>query len=91
MAVSDNVCKKCLLREMAEAVDLAAAVREYRERLPDGIRTPEEPYEARLTRCKACTELSSATCMQCGCYVEIRAARVDVDCPMGYWPELQNT
>ena len=31
--------------------------------------------------CKACGSLESGTCMQCGCYVEMRAARIDMHCP----------
>lgn len=41
--------------------------------------------ERRLEGCKSCDELQNGTCMQCGCYVEIRAARLDMHCPMKQW------
>ena len=58
----------------------------YRKTLPPQKRTPDEPYEQRLQACKHCKELESGTCKQCGCYVEMRAARKDMHCPRkGGW------
>ena len=48
--------------------------------------TPDAAYAARLACCKACDALNAGTCMQCGCYVEMRAARLDMHCPKeGQW------
>ena len=50
------------------------------------LRSIFEPAAARLACCKACDALNAGTCMQCGCYVEMRAARLDMHCPKeGQW------
>ena len=78
-------CRRCLLREMQDENDYYRSVLHYRAALPPKVRTPDEVYEQRLTACKACTELQNGTCMQCGCYVEMRAARIDMHCPCERW------
>ena len=64
------ICKKCLLREMAEAD--AAMIKKY-------------VYEARLAVCKACDRLNAGTCNACGCYVELRALTGVSHCPHKKW------
>ncbi len=76
-----NRCRRCLLREMAGENSYYESVKFYRETLPTKKRTPDDIYEIRLQTCKACASLESGTCMQCGCYVEMRAARLDMHCP----------
>lgn len=79
-------CRQCLLRDMIEENDYYESVKRYRATLPPKKRTPDTVYEARLHACKACKSLDNGTCMQCGCYVEMRAARVDMHCPQkGGW------
>ena len=46
------ICKKCLLREMAEAD--AAMIKKYVDAIKGEDRVPEKEYEARLAVCKAC-------------------------------------
>ena len=46
------------------------------------LRTPDALYETRLACCRDCEALQNGTCMQCGCYVEMRAARSDMHCPL---------
>ena len=55
--------------------------------MPAAKRTPDADYERRLAACKECRHLENGTCMQCGCYVEMRAARTDMHCPLrgGPW------
>ena len=65
------ICKKCLLREMAEAD--AAMIKKYVDAIKGEDRVPEKEYEARLAVCKACDRLNAGTCNACGCYVELRA------------------
>lgn len=74
-------CRQCLLRELAEESDRYKAVTLCLEKIPDKERTPEELYESRLRTCKVCRSLDNGTCRQCGCYVELRAARKAVHCP----------
>ncbi|MCI8719776.1 MAG: hypothetical protein HFF71_00770 [Oscillospiraceae bacterium] len=74
-------CRRCLLREMTGENSYYESVKFYRETMPPKKRTPDDVYETRLQACKACGSLESGTCMQCGCYVEMRAARIDMHCP----------
>lgn len=76
-----NRCRRCLLREMTSENNYYESVKFYRETLPPKKRTPDDVYEVRLQACKACPYLEAGTCMQCGCYVEMRAARIDMHCP----------
>ena len=57
-------------------------VREYIDTLPEEQRAEETLYQARLNLCKECTELRNGTCVLCGCYVEMRAAKKRMNCPM---------
>ena len=68
------ICKKCLLREMAEA-----------DAIKGEDRVPEKEYEARLAVCKACDRLNAGTCNACGCYVELRALTGVSHCPHKKW------
>lgn len=79
-------CRRCLLREMTDENSYYESVKRYRAALPPAKRTPDGEYERRVTACKACDALDGGTCMQCGCYVEMRAARVDMHCPRGDRP-----
>ena len=81
-----KICRRCLLQEMADENDYYQSVVRYRATLPAQKRTPDDAYAARLARCKASDQLNAGTCMQCGCYVEMRAARLDMHCPReGQW------
>ncbi len=77
-----NKCRRCLLQEMENENDYYQKVIIYRNLLSQKIKTPDDIYNERLNYCKRCEYLESGTCMQCGCYVEIRAARIDMHCPL---------
>ena len=72
---------RCLLREAGEA-EMAAAIAEYVAGLDEAVRTDEADYRARLSVCEDCEQLLSGTCRLCGCYVETRAAKKGLSCPM---------
>ena len=72
---------RCLLREAGEA-EMAAAIAEYVAGLDAAVRTDEADYRARLAVCEDCEQLLSGTCRLCGCYVETRAAKKGLSCPM---------
>ena len=72
---------RCLLRDAGEA-EMAAVIAEYVAGLDDSIRAPETDYRARLTVCGDCDQLLNGTCRLCGCYVETRAAKKGLGCPM---------
>ena len=67
------ICKKCLLREMAEAD--AAMIKKYVDAIKGEDRVPEKEYEARLAVCKACDRLN----------VELRALTGVSHCPHKKW------
>lgn len=78
-----GICKKCLLREMAEAD--YAQIEKYIAAVKQTERVPAEEYEKRLAICKACDLLNAGTCGACGCYVELRAISVLGRCPHKKW------
>lgn len=80
---ASNQCRRCLLQEMTDENDYYQSVVRYRAALPAKKRTPDAEYATRLACCKACDALNAGTCMQCGCYVEMRAARLDMALPQG--------
>lgn len=83
--MSGQKCRRCLLRELEQGQELYEAIKARREKLPPEERASDEAYEARLALCRQCQELQNATCMQCGCYVESRAAKQRMYCPLGRW------
>lgn len=73
-------CKKCLLLESGEK-DVFKTVSEYLQTVDEGLKADTGEYEARLQKCRTCSYLISGMCIKCGCYVEIRAALKDKECP----------
>lgn len=80
MAESRRQCR-CLLRDAGEA-EMAASIAEYVAGLDESVRTAEADYRTRLTICEGCDQLLNGTCRLCGCYVETRAAKKGMYCPM---------
>ena len=72
---------RCLVGEMPDEAELAKVIRERVESLPEEERTPEKEYAFRLSACRECGSLNRGTCALCGCYVEIRAAKIRMHCP----------
>ena len=96
MEAQPKRCRRCLLQDMAdekkeESSEKSAETPEksvvrYRATMPRRVRTPDAEYTARLEHCRTCPSLNAGTCMQCGCYVEMRAARTDMHCPLDNAP-----
>lgn len=86
MEAQPKRCRRCLLQDMADENDYYASVVRYRAAMPRRVRTPDAEYAARLEHCRTCPSLNAGTCMQCGCYVEMRAARTDMHCPLDKAP-----
>ncbi len=74
-------CLRCLLSEIPDQAALADAIRERIESLPPEEKAPAAEWHRRLNLCRACTSLNRGTCAACGCYVELRAARLHKTCP----------
>ncbi|MDR0898618.1 MAG: DUF6171 family protein [Oscillospiraceae bacterium] len=79
------LCRRCLLRDMAEQAPLAQLIAEYIAALPEEARADEDTYKVRLAVCGQCDDLLEGTCAHCGCYVEARAAKAGKGCPVGRW------
>ncbi len=79
-------CRRCLLEEAGER-ELSEIIGERVSLIPPKQRTPSKLYERRLEICGECENLNQGTCIKCGCYVELRAARIDSQCPdiKHYW------
>lgn len=83
--MEERRCKRCLLRELAGQVKVYETVRRYIEDLEPERRADQAASEARLEKCKACDRLSDGMCRACGCYVELRAAMKEQECPYERW------
>ncbi len=73
-------CRRCLLSELSDET-LYLQVKKAAAVIPEKERCSEEEYQKRLLTCKECDSLLSGTCLLCGCYVEIRAAKKSASCP----------
>lgn len=74
-------CTRCLL-EAAGRQDILTTIRECIRKIPEKQRTEPTEYAKRLTLCSDCEHISEGTCLKCGCYVELRAAKFDARCPL---------
>ncbi len=82
METEGNKCRICLIRDMAGKDDIYSYIVKTRELLADEDRADDELYEDRLSICTSCKNLIEATCVKCGCYVEIRALARNNHCPL---------
>lgn len=80
-----NKCKRCFLYEIAGKEDVYAHVLRTRELLTAKDKASDVVYDKRLAICRECDSLLEATCLKCGCYVEIRALKKDATCPLKRW------
>jgi len=39
----------------------------------------------RLVRCESCERLEGARCLECGCFIKVKAKLVAAECPLGKW------
>jgi len=47
-----------------------------------------EEYAARLAVCDTCPDRSENVCLQCGCYISMKAHWRAMQCPLNKWPNL---
>ena len=47
---------------------------------------PSEAAAARLRVCETCPSLRGDRCVECGCYMTIKAHLAAMQCPLGKWP-----
>ena len=78
-------CKRCLTRELAGQEKVYETIKRYIEDISPEERTEGREYERRLAVCKDCERLMEGMCTACGCYVELRAATAQQECPYERW------
>jgi hypothetical protein len=83
--VAQRGCKRCLLGDLADSGDILSQVEKTRKLMTEDERADDKLYEKRLSLCKECDKLIDATCLKCGCYVEIRALAKGASCPGRKW------
>lgn len=75
------LCRRCLENDISEN-----ALREYLDgfaaSLPENLRAKESIYLNRLALCEPCSHRIGYTCTLCGCYVQARAAKKYMRCPL---------
>ena len=72
-------CRRCLLKDGIDA-EYYQSILEYIESLPETEKADERLYSERLNRCTACDALVNGMCRLCGCFVEVRAAKLRQHC-----------
>lgn len=82
--MTEKICKKCIL-EKIDPLGVLNSVRERVSLLSDDEKVSDEVYVSRLEICSKCDKLSLGTCAECGCFVEYRAAKNDLKCPINRW------
>ena len=78
--MSKPFCRKCLLDSLDED-EFIRSLKGYISSYPKDKRCSEEEYKRRLEICKECKQLSFGMCSLCGCYVELRALKINTFCP----------
>lgn len=77
--MADRPPCRCLLGQADPGLEKIVA--DYVSSLPEDARVPEAEYRRRLALCESCPRLADGMCMDCGCYVEARAAKAALKCP----------
>ena len=81
--MNNRVCKRCLRRDLDGAY--FQSIYQYIEHLPQEQKADPQEVQRRLALCQTCDDLQNGMCAQCGCFVEVRAAKRAQRCPMGRW------
>ena len=65
------------------AWNLANSIKDF---VADGLRTVDsEEYERRLKICDSCDRRDGNRCMECGCFLALKAKGRVFECPIGKW------
>jgi len=75
-------CKRCF--EIDES-QIRESINELLNLMPEEKKASPEIYSARLQTCLSCESLIKGSCIKCGCYVELRAAKNHMECPAKNW------
>jgi hypothetical protein len=82
----ESKCKSCLESVEAKRRILKDQINDAIDKLTKNKKiklVSDEVYEFRLLQCMECKYLEfGTTCLQCGCFVQIRAKIADAGCPL---------
>ncbi len=78
-------CRRCFLYEMDGQETYYQSIVRLRQAMPASEKADDAEYARRLSVCRECPYLDNATCMQCGCYAEVRALKRAARCPAKRW------
>lgn len=78
-----SVCRRCLEEDVSAAA-LAEHLDNYIASLPEEVRASPGTYEKRLSLCAECPKRIGILCSVCGCYVQARAAKRGMQCPIDF-------
>lgn len=78
---NSRICRRCLLADMEDERPFYELVKERLALLAREERAQDALYAERLSFCRECQRLVNGTCAACGCYVELRAAKINMICP----------
>jgi hypothetical protein len=83
-ADSKRICRQCdILSKLPE--DVAVYAIKLFELLPETERSDEALMEKRIAVCKECERREGSTCLECGCYIEMRVMKKPERCPVKKW------
>ncbi len=77
------ICRRCLLNELGG--EYFKSIYQYIENLAPETKAQPEEYTRRLALCRECGSLQNGMCAQCGCFAEVRAAKIAQKCPINLW------
>ena len=77
--MSERVCRRCLLKDM-DRNEYFRSIYEYIENIPQEQKAEPSIYESRVNICRSCDHLVNGMCELCGCFVEVRAAKIMQHC-----------
>ncbi len=81
----DNRCKLCEIYKAAGDPKIEGQIDMLIKGIPANEKTSDAEYARRLDICGLCDRLLGNTCLACGCFVELRAARRDSHCSRKKW------
>ena len=84
MSEETRICRQCdILSKLPQ--DVSNQVAKLYALLPGREKATEEQMLERIAVCSGCDRREGSTCLECGCYIEIRVMKKDARCPKRNW------
>lgn len=80
MSIDSVKCGRCLLSQFDSKL-FTETIAEYISAMPAYTKVSDDEYNRRLDICLNCDMLTDGICGECGCFVEVRAAKKSKSCP----------